>query len=314
MPRPNSPPLPVLKFITWLALVACTAGVLFGILKILPGNQTAEKEISAELVLTGLPDGLTAAPPAVKFIGARVRGPANLVDRLGETQLTCTLNLAGRAPGLASIPLAAENFRLPETLQVSAIKPGTITLRIKTADRKTLPVYIAIAGKPATGFAVIDSFAVPANVTVTGPESRLAGMDRVMTKPIAIEGIAESIKKETALELPAGVSAAGMEKAIIADIRVAAKTERRTFPGIRVIARGTGYTAVFSPPEIVLDIKGPANALATLNRTADIAVYVDLTGLAPGVYVRRASISLPLGITLVKATPELFTVTVTKKQ
>jgi hypothetical protein len=40
---------------------------------------------------------------------------------------------------------------------------------------------------------------------------------------------------------------------------------------------------------------------------------VDLADLKPGVYVRRASISLPLRITLVKANPELFTVTVTKK-
>jgi hypothetical protein len=313
MPKQNSQPSHIRKYIIWLSLGLCAAGAVLVALKMLPDNRVSEKEISAELVITGLPEGLTMTPPAEKFVGARVKGPASLVDALANNQLTCTLNLAGRLPGLTTFPLAAKNFGLSETLRITAIKPESITFRIKTADRKKLPVYIAIAGKPAVGFKVIDSFALPGHVTVAGPESQLARMNRLMTKPITIEGIAESIKKETALDLPAGVRATGIEKAIVADIRIAAKTDRRTFAGIRVIARGSVHTTIFSPPEIALEIEGPANVLAKLNRSADITAYVDLAGLKPGVYVKRASIPLPLSITLVKAKPELFTVTLTKK-
>ncbi len=314
MPTQNSQPSKIRKNMIWLSLGLCAVGAILGALHVLPIDRIIEKEISAELVITGLPKGLTITPPAEKFVGARVKGPASLVDSLAAQQLTCTLNLAGSAPGLISFPLTAENFGLPETLHLSAIKPEMITLRINTSDRKKLPVYIAIAGKPAAGFKVIDSFALPGLVTVAGPENLLARMDRLMTKPITIDGIAESIKKETALDLPAGVRATGMEKAIVVDIRIAAKTDRRTFAGIRVIARGTGHTTIFSPPEIALEIEGPANTLAKLDRLADITVYVNLAGLKPGVYVKRASISLPLSITLVKAEPELFAVTLTKKE
>ena len=313
MPKQNSQPSNIRKYIIWLSLGLCIAGAVFGAWKMLAVNRISEEEISAGLVITGLPEGLTLTPPAEKFVGARVRGPASLVDSLADQQLACTLNLAGRAPGWISIPITSDNFGLPESLHVSAINPATITVRIKTGDRKKLPVYIAIAGKPAAGFKVIDSFALPGRVTVTGPQNRLAAMDRLMTKPITIDGIAESIKKETALDLPAGVHAIGIEKAIIADIRIAAKTDRRTLVGIRVIARGTGHTTIFSPPEIALEIEGPADTLAKLNPNANITVHVDLAGLKPGVYVKRASISLPLSITLVKAEPELFTVTLTKK-
>jgi len=312
MPKQNSQPSNIRTYIIWLSLGLCIAGAVFGAWKMLVVNRISEEEISAGLVITGLPEGLTLTPPAEKFVGARVKGPASLVDSLADQQLACTLNLAGRAPGWVSIPITSENFRLPKNLHISAINPATITVRIKTGDRKKLPVYIAIAGKPATGFRVIDSFALPGRVTVTGPQNRLAAMDRLMTKPITIEGIAESIKKETALDLPADVHALGIEKAIIADIRIAAKTDRRTLAGIPVIARGTGHTTIFSPPEIALEIEGPADALARLNPNANITAYVDLAGLKPGVYVKRASISLPLGITLVKAEPELFTVTMTK--
>jgi len=313
MPKENRPPLNIRRYLLCLLLAFCAVGVLVGIFKILPGHQAGEKEISAELVITGLPDGLTGRPLPVKFVGARVKGPAGLVKKLTDSRLTCKVNLAGVAPGVKSIALTAAHFGLPPKLRVTAINPAVISLTIKIVARKTVPVYIAVAGKPASGFTVIDTLAVPGNVTVAGPENLLVGIDRVMTRPITIAGIAESIKKETALDLPAGVSLAGMEKAIVADIRIEAETNRRTFRGIRVMKRGTDYAAVFSPPEIILEIEGPANALSKLDQVAEITAYVDLTDLKPGVYVRRATISLPLGITLIKAEPEIFTVAVSAK-
>jgi len=313
MPRQDRPSTNTRKYLLWFFLGIGAGGVILGALRVLPGIRTGEKEITAELVLTGLPEGLITMRPPVKVIGARVSGPAALLAGLAAGQVTCTLDLAGLAPGMTSLPLAAENFGLPPQLQVTAIKPQAVTLRIKAADQKTLPVYIAIAGNPADGYTVIDTFAVPAKVTVSGPENQLSGMARVMTRPIFIEGITDSAKRETALDLPPGVRVIGLDKALVADIRVGEKTDRPTFTKIRVIARGTGHAAVFSPPDIALDVEGPANTLAQLNQTTDITAYVDLQGIKPGVYVKRASISLPLGITLVKAKPELFTVSVRKK-
>lgn len=313
MPRQDRPSTNTRKYLLWFFLGIGAVGMVLGTLKVLPGIRTGEREIAAELILTGLPEGLVTVHPPVKIVGARVSGPAALLAGLAKKQVACTLNLDGLAPGTTTLTLSAENFGLPPQLQVSAIKPETVTLRIKPADQKTLPVYLAIAGKPAAGYTVIDTFAVPGKVTVSGPENQLSGMNRVMTKPIFIEGIAESTKRETALDLPSGVRVTGLDKALVADIRIGEKTDRRALTNIRVIARGTGYAAVFSPPDITLDVEGPANALAKLNQTADITVYVDLQGIQPGVYVKRASISLPLSITLLKAEPELFTVSVRKK-
>lgn len=313
MPEQNRSPSNIRTRIVWLFLCVCAAGAVFWTLKILPGTQTEEKEIFAELIIADLPDGLAIAPPFLKFISARVKGPSSLVNSLTNSQLKCSVNPEASSPGLKSITLSAKHFGLPEILHISDIKPATITVRIKTSDRKTLPVHIALAGKPAAGFTVIDSLVVPGNVTVSGPENLLSNMDRVMTKPINIEGIAESIKKETALVLPGGVKSTGIQKAIIADIRIEEKIARRTLARIPVVARGTDYQVVFSPPEIALEIEGPANTIAKLDRTGSITVFVDLTGLKQGVYVRRASISIPPSITLVKADPQLFTVSLEKE-
>ena len=310
MPRQEGSPTNTRTYLLWFFVSIGVVGVILLVLKVLPAIRTGEQEIAAELVLAGLPEGLVTMHPPVKTISARVSGPAALLTGLAKKQVTCTLVLDGLAPGTMTLPLAAENFGLPPQLLVTAIKPESVTLRIKAADQKSLPVYIAIAGKPAAGYTVIDTFAVPGKVTVSGPEKKLSDMERVMTKPIFIEGIAESTKRETALDLPAGVRVTGLDKALVADIRIGEKTDRRTLANIRVIARGTGYATVLSPPDIALDVEGPANALAKLDQTADITAFVDLQGIQPGVYVKRASISLPLSITLIKAEPELFTVSV----
>jgi YbbR domain-containing protein len=42
--------------------------------------------------------------------------------------------------------------------------------------------------------------------------------------------------------------------------------------------------------------------------TNGVQVYVDLKGLKPGIYNKRATITLPVKTTLIDATPEIFKV------
>jgi YbbR domain-containing protein len=62
------------------------------------------------------------------------------------------------------------------------------------------------------------------------------------------------------------------------------------------------------PPTINIEVKGPVNIIEKLHKDKGIEVYVDLKGLKHGVYVRRATITLPVKTTLIGVKPELFTV------
>ncbi len=48
------------------------------------------------------------------------------------------------------------------------------------------------------------------------------------------------------------------------------------------------------PPVITINVKGPAKLLESLSTSPDFNVYVDIKGLDPGVYVRRATLELPV--------------------
>lgn len=51
-----------------------------------------------------------------------------------------------------------------------------------------------------------------------------------------------------------------------------------------------------------------------LSTTEDVEVFLDLKDLKPGVYVRHATIRLPVNITLVDVEPEIFTVKLESEQ
>ena len=86
MPKQNSQTSKIHKNMIWLSLGLCAVGVILGALHVLSINRIVEKEISAELVLTGLQESLTMTPPAEKFVGARVKGPAGLVEALADNK------------------------------------------------------------------------------------------------------------------------------------------------------------------------------------------------------------------------------------
>ena len=99
---------------------------------------------------------------------------------------------------------------------------------------------------------------------------------------------------------------------VTAHIQIDAKIVTQTFSDLPVTARGTSHQVSISPPTITVAIKGPLNTLTKLLDANGINVYVDLKGLAPGVYVRRASIALPVMTTLEGVDPELFTIRLTQ--
>jgi YbbR domain-containing protein len=141
-----------------------------------------------------------------------------------------------------------------------------------------------------------------------GPETVLSSIDAVLTKPIDINGRSESFRKETALDLEAGLEVCASSGIILAEIYIAEKKITRRFTDILVEGENTPLNFSISPPTITIEIKGPQKIVENLQPEKDIRVLVELKDLNPGVYVRRATITLPVKTSLVIVEPKLFTV------
>lgn len=254
-------------------------------------------------------EGLTITGPLLKGLEVRVRGSRSAVAGLSDLKPKYLLDLSGVVVGVNTIPVNPDRILFPEAISIIKIYPSFLTVKIDKEIQKEVPVVIAFSGKPAPGFFVADAVAKPSSVTLRGPECVLDPIEKGLTKSIVVKGLSESFKKEIALDLAEDLDIVSPSKIILAEIFIEKKIVTRNFDDIIVEGKGTPYIYRITPPVINIEAKGPLNDIDKLQSENGIQVYVDLKGLNPGVYVRRAVISLPINTTLVNVEPEIFTVT-----
>jgi YbbR domain-containing protein len=282
---------------------------LLGVCLFLPGACLSLQETVIFIPVDSgqIPDGFTITGPSLKGIEVYVRGPKSTVRILSDLKIRYVLDLSGVHVGINSIPIKKDRIILPEGISVVKTNPTFLTVTIDNKIKKELPVKILFFGKPATGFTVSGAVAKPSSVILQGPESILGPMDKVLTKPIEIKGLSESFKKEVALDLVEDLEIISPSEIIFADISIEEKIIAQKFD-IQVEGKNSPFNYMIMPPAITIEVKGPVHIIERLHTEKWITVYVDLKGLPPGTYVKRATITLPVKTSLIGVTPEMFTV------
>jgi len=255
-----------------------------------------------------LPEGLMLVGPPLKEIEVRVQAALTALEDLALNKPRYRLDLSSVAIGVESIPINPDMFQLPDGVKIIRVNPAYLTVRIDGRLKKQVPVMISVSGKPAASFFVDDLLPKPSTVMLCGPETVLGAIDAVLTQPIDVSGRSESFKKETALDLRAGVEVCASSGIILAEIYIAEKEITRRFADLLVEGDNTPFNFSISPSTITIEIKGPQKIVENLQPGKDIRVLVELKDLNPGVYVRRATITLPVKTSPVIVEPKLFTV------
>ena len=277
-----------------------------------PDGAPQEMSLEIPVVLDSLPEDLIYAGPALKNLTATVKGSRSALAQLATRKPVYTLDLAAVEPGEHSIPVHPEQLQLPDDVTVISIDTSAIHLVIEKVVQKELPIMVALTGNPAKGYSVTAATVVPANMVIRGPQSLLDKLTKVSTNPIDVTGAAEPLKKEVAVALEDRIEIIFPKGVITTQIQVEEKVVTRKYMDVLVEGKNASFLFSITPPVIQIDVKGPVNVLDKLVDHSDFSVYVDLAKLEPGVYVRRATIALPLNTTLVGVDPEIFTVNVIK--
>lgn len=297
--------LPLLKIVLLVlafAVAGCEKTPLVESTLLVPLKVTAPW---SDQVISGL------TPPAIQLL---VKGPATDLTRLEKSAITYSINRQPDQPGLHQIPIDLAKLLLPEGVVAIKATPSTVTLKTEAKVTKRVTVTPQFEGTPATGLTITATTVTPATTEITGGASRVAQLDQITTDPIAIDNITATLHQPNVkLIAPEGVTLVGPETVEVA-VLLAVDQATRTWPNLNVATQGNQHTATVHPSKITLTVRGPIAALAQLDDGRKVDLFVDLTGLDPGVYVRRAVIRLPLEVTLVEAKPALFTVTVSNPQ
>jgi YbbR domain-containing protein len=283
-----------------------------GIFFIWPRSSLHEADIFVPVYPGKVSEGLTITGPRIKGIEVRVSGPKSVIESLSDQKLRYPIDLSNVTVGVNAIKIQANRISLPGDVSIIKITPSFLTVGVEKEIKKELPVKITYSGNPASGFFIANAVAKPSLITLRGPESVLGPIQEALTKTIDVSGLSESFKKEIAVDFPEGLDAIPHSSIVLAEISIQEKIITKIFADIPVEGKNTAYTYDISPPAIRIEVKGPVNLLDRLESDGGINVYVDLKKLKPGVYVRRAAISLPVKTTLVSVTPEIFTIKIGK--
>jgi YbbR domain-containing protein len=291
-----------------LRLAATLLVLLLCSFKPVQSSSVNEIEIIIPVDFYKLPQGLTLVDWAPKEIELRVKGPPAVLDDLKRNAPRYKLDLSGAAVGSESIAVNPDLIQMPAEAQITRVNPAYLTVKVDRLLKKRVAVKVAVSGEPDGSYFISDMLARPSTIIICGPETAVGSVDEIFTKPIDVTGRSESFKKEIAVDLVQGVQPCFSSNIVMAEIYFAAKIVTKRFAGILVQGQNTPYTFDISPGTLKLEIKGPLNIIENLQPQKDIHVFVELKNLKPGVYVRRATISLPVKTTLVNVEPELFTV------
>jgi len=246
--------------------------------------------------------------PVLKEIEVRVKGPVSMLDDLRRNVPRYKLDLSGVAIGMESIAIKPDLIQMPGGTQITRVSPAYLIVKVDRLLKKQVPVKVAVSGEPAGSYSINGMLAKPSSILICGPETAVGLVDEIFTKPIDVSARSESFKKEIAVDLAEGVEICSSSNIVLAEIYFAAKVATKRFAGILVQGKNALYEFNITPDTLTLEIKGPLNIINNLQPQKDIHVFVELANLKPGVYVRRAAISLPVKTTLVNVEPELFTV------
>lgn len=173
-------------------------------------NQS-ERVIQAS-VTYNTPDQMTVLDP-VQQIDVRVKGDARRVRTLNPFLVNVLVEIKQQAPGPVDVALSPDSVFVPEGVRVVSIDPNTIQVTLDRMMAMRLPVEVDLVGEPAAGASVGTPVAIPPSVSLEGPQSRIEGLSVVRTRPISLNGHAQTFEETVAIILPdplAGVDPAAV--------------------------------------------------------------------------------------------------------
>lgn len=291
--------------IKWLILLVFFGA---GVILLWPGSSLFKTNIFIPVDLGNLPDGLIITTPPVMGLEVYVSGPKSVIETLPDLKIRYALDLSGAEVGVKSIPVYKERILFPRNVSIISINPSHLTLKVENEVKKKVPFIVAFSGKPAAGFFISGTVTKPSSVILKGSETVLGPIEKTYTKPIDVNGLSESFKKEIAIDLAEGLDIVSPSGIIIAEIFIEEKIVTKKYQDIPVKGKDTPHAYEITPNFIDIEVRGPVNTLEKLYTDKAINVYVDLKALKPGVYVRRAVITLPVNTALVDVKPKIFTV------
>lgn len=165
-------------------------------------ERISERQLDAAVTFVNIAEDMAITSEVPRSLTLRVRGPLSRLRSLSSADVGVVLDL--RAVGEGEHDLAVESRQVvaPGGVEVLAVSPSRVPLRMERIIRRRLPVQPPISGAPAPGLSVGRTFTEPAKVLVMGPRLLLDTLPAVITDPVVVTGATTTVEAMVAVHSP----------------------------------------------------------------------------------------------------------------
>jgi len=122
-----------------------------------------------------------------------LRGPERLLRQLNASQVHAVLDLQGTEPGQRTFDLTAKEIRVPHNVEVVQVVPAQLQLSFDKTATRTVQVQPRVIGTLLSGYGITEVSAVPAQITIVGPEQRVNQIQNALTDPVDATGVVGTV-------------------------------------------------------------------------------------------------------------------------
>ena len=157
-------------------------------------NIASEPELatilSAPVEYKNYPKDLEISSTIVDTVNVEARGPSGQVRDLSESRIAAIVDFASvKAPGERTITLTSAQLNLPRGIEHIRVIPAQLRFRFERRASKTLSVEVPYSGQMSPGLTVVHADIVPPTLTIAGPESRVAAVQRAVSDPFDLSQV-----------------------------------------------------------------------------------------------------------------------------
>lgn len=279
-----------------------------------------ETDLLLPVDFSNVPDDMVLTYYHTDKIEIRVKGDPRRIDLLREKNIIYAADLytdlefdpAGDSNSIETgtylIPVDRTRIPLDPTISVLNISPSFLSVRLEKKVSRTFKVTAPYTGEPAKGHLALAPSLEPAEVTLTGAQSRINGLETLRTKPVDLAGAGETFKKEVPLDLEDPQTFSPSQPMFIVTVPIQPQLGEKTVENLPIrLINAKGGVSV-KPDRISIVIKGPVDSLGSKAVLEKIYAFMDLSGLTSGVHARHACIDIPPDLVMTGASPQVFTV------
>lgn len=165
-------------------------------------ERISERQLDTAVTLVNVPMEMVITSEVPRFLSLRVRGPLSRLRSLDQAQTGVVIDLRGATEGERDFAVETRNVIVPAGVEVLAVSPSQVPMRLERMGRRRVPVKPRISGEPAAGMTIGAVESEPLTVLVSGPRLQLERLQAVLTDPIGVDGADGPVDSLVAVRAP----------------------------------------------------------------------------------------------------------------